>query len=133
MLEHIAIATKNPGLFIQNFVNLGFIYKGFEIIEGEGVKTHFLIKENLKIELLEPLREDSKINKFIEKKGETFHHIAINVKDLKKEMEILKNLGYEFVREEPVKGAEDKLIAFLHPKTFSGILVELCEEENEDK
>lgn len=130
MLDHIAIATKSPEKFIEMFKKLGFEYKGKELIEKEKVNIYFLAKNSLKIELLEPL-DDSKINDFINKRGETFHHLAISVENISKEINNLKNFGFNFVNEIPKEGGEGKKIAFIHPKSSFGILIELVEKKNE--
>lgn len=82
-----------------------------------------------KIELLEATREDSPIAKFIDKKGEGIHHIAFDVDDIVSEMERLKNEGFVLLNEVPKSGADNKLVAFLHPKTTNGVLIELCQEK----
>jgi methylmalonyl-CoA/ethylmalonyl-CoA epimerase len=133
MLDHIAIAVKNPKDFIDIFQKIGFEYKNKEVVESEGVIIHFLIKENLRIELLEPLNENSKILNFISKRGETFHHIAFSVKNISKEIENLKEKGFEFINEEPKKGAEGKKISFINPKSSKGVLIEIVEVECEHK
>ncbi len=132
MLEHIAIAVKNPQEFIEIFKKIGFEYIKAEVVESEGVKVHILLKEGLRIELLEPLKEKSKISNFLSKRGETFHHIALSVKNLSKEIDNLKKEGFEFINEETKKGAEGKKISFIHPKSSKGILIELVEVKNED-
>lgn len=133
MLDHIAIATKNPENFIEIFKNLGFGYEKVEEVETEGVRVHFLKKEGLCIELLEPLKENSKISNFLEKKGETFHHIALKTENIMEKIKNLKEKGFVFINEEPKIGGKGKKIAFLHPKSTAGILVEICEEKDEDK
>ena len=83
---------------------------------------------NQKIELLKANNSDSPIQKFIEKRKEGIHHIALHVDSIKKEVERLENLGFEFISTTPKKGADNKMIVFLHPKTTNGVLVELCED-----
>jgi methylmalonyl-CoA/ethylmalonyl-CoA epimerase len=92
------------------------------------VRTSFFKVGPNKIELLEAVSPDSPIAKFIEKKGEGVHHIAFAVDDIEAEMERLKNKGFKLIHNEPQKGADNKLIAFVHPKSASGVLVELCQE-----
>ncbi len=130
-IEHIAIAVKNIANSNVLFGKLLGIqpYKE-EIIESEKVKTSFFkIGEN-KIELIEPIGNDGPISKFLESKGEGLHHIAFEVKDIKAEMVRLKSEGFVLLNEEPKKGADNKLICFLHPKGTNGVLIELCQEEN---
>ena len=99
-----------------------------EEVASEGVKTSFFQVGPNKIELLEATREDSPIAKYIEKKGEGIHHIAFEVDDIAKEIARLKGEGFIVLNEQPKKGADNKLVAFLHPKSSNGVLVELCQE-----
>ncbi len=99
-----------------------------EEVASEGVKTSFFMNGPNKIELLEATSPDSPIAKFLEKKGEGIHHIAFDVEDIVVEMERLKNEGFTVLNEIPKKGADNKLVAFLHPKGTNGVLVELCQE-----
>jgi methylmalonyl-CoA/ethylmalonyl-CoA epimerase len=97
-------------------------------VESEGVNTAFFRTGESKVELLEACREDSPIAKFIEKKGEGIHHVAFEVENIRAEMKRLAALGFTLLSEEPKKGADNKLICFLHPKNTNGVLVELCQE-----
>ncbi|MDX1784479.1 MAG: methylmalonyl-CoA epimerase, partial [Aequorivita vladivostokensis] len=97
-------------------------------VESEGVETSFFRCGESKIELLEATDADSPIAKFIEKRGEGIHHIAFAVTDIWAEMERLKNEGFTLLSEKPKKGADNKLVAFVHPKSANGVLVELCQE-----
>jgi methylmalonyl-CoA/ethylmalonyl-CoA epimerase len=128
-IEHIAIAVKDlkssNSLFGKLFGKTPFKE---EEVAGEKVKTSFFQMEGSKIELLEALSEESAIAKFIEKKGEGIHHIAFEVEDIKAEMARLKKEGFELLSEEPKKGADNKLICFIHPKSANGVLIELCQE-----
>ena len=128
-IEHIGIAVKNMDdsnhLFSKLFGKAS--YKT-EAVESEGVKTSFFKVGNNKIELLEATSEDSPIAKFIEKKGEGIHHIAFEVDNIYHEIQRLKKEGFTMIHEEPKKGADNKLIAFLHPKSSNGVLIELCQE-----
>jgi methylmalonyl-CoA/ethylmalonyl-CoA epimerase len=128
-IEHIGIAVKSiqqsNALFEKLFGKAA--YK-LEAVESEGVNTSFFMMGENKIELLEASRTDSPIAKFIEKKGEGIHHIAFDVEDIRKEMERLKKEGFVLLNEEPKKGADNKLVCFLHPKGTNGVLVELCQE-----
>ncbi len=128
-IEHIGIAIKDPEKSIPLF-NLLFNatpYKS-EAVASEHVLTHFYQCGPNKIELLEPTSEESAIAKFIEKKGEGIHHIAFAVDDIEQEMIRLKQAGFHFINETPKRGADNKLIAFLHPKSCNGVLIELCQE-----
>ena len=128
-IEHIGIAVKNLDdsnlLFEKLFGNPP--YKQEEVL-SEGVKTSFFMNGPNKIELLEATNPDSPIAKFLEKKGEGIHHIAFDVEDIVSEMERLKKEGFIILNETPKKGADNKLVAFLHPKSTNGVLIELCQE-----
>jgi methylmalonyl-CoA/ethylmalonyl-CoA epimerase len=130
-IEHIGIAVKNLEQSNQLFAKIlnTNCYKTEEVI-SEGVKTSFFKTGNNKIELLEATRADSAIAKFIEKRGEGIHHIAFSVKDIKKEMQRLKNEGCLLLNEEPKLGADNKLVCFIHPKSANGVLIELCQDTN---
>ena len=128
-IEHIGIAVKNleaSNLLFEKLFGAP-AYKQEEV-ESEGVKTSFFLNGPNKIELLEATNENSPIAKFIEKKGEGIHHIAFDVKDIVSEMERLKNEGFILINEVPKKGADNKLVVFLHPKGTNGVLIELCQE-----
>ena len=99
-----------------------------EEVASEGVVTSFFKIGNQKIELLKGNNSESPIQKFIEKRKEGVHHIALHVDSIQKEVERLENLGFEFISTIPKKGADNKMIVFLHPKTTNGVLVELCED-----
>ncbi len=128
-IEHIGIAVKN--LQESNAIFSALLgvepYKSEEIV-SEKVITSFLKTGEQKIELLEATSPESPIFKFIEKKGEGIHHIAFEVKDIHAEMLRLKELGFQILNEEPKKGADNKLVCFLHPKSTNGVLIELCQE-----
>ncbi len=128
-IEHIGIAVKDleasSGLFEKL---LGVPCYKTETVETEGVKTSFFMTGPNKIELLEATRDDSPIAKFIEKKGEGIHHIAFDVDDIVVESKRLQDEGFVLLNETPKKGADNKLVVFLHPKTTNGVLIELCQE-----
>ncbi|WP_299054133.1 methylmalonyl-CoA epimerase [uncultured Polaribacter sp.] len=128
-IEHIGIAVKDLERSNQLFAALfGAPHYKIEEVASEGVKTSFFKTGPNKIELLQATRSSSTIAKFIEKKGEGIHHIAFAVKDLKAEILRLKEQGFVFVNETPKKGADNKLVVFLHPKASNGVLIELCQE-----
>lgn len=130
-IEHIGIAVKD--LEVANEIYrklLGYSHYKTEEVVGEGVNTSFFTCGESKIELLEATRPDSPIAKFIDKKGEGVHHIAFAVTDIKGEIQRLKDEGFVVLNEEPKMGADNKWVAFLHPKSSSGVLVELCQERN---
>ncbi|RYG40130.1 MAG: methylmalonyl-CoA epimerase [Chitinophagaceae bacterium] len=128
-IEHIGIAVKNLSVSNQLFEKLlGAAPYKEEEVESEGVKTSFFQSGPNKIELLEATTPDSPIAKFLEKKGEGIHHIAFDVVDIYSEIERLKNEGFILINEVPKKGADNKLVVFLHPKSSNGVLIELCQE-----
>ncbi len=128
-IEHIAIAVKDLKSSNSLFSKLlGEAPFKEEEVAGEKVKTSFFQVGDSKIELLEAISEESAVAKFIEKKGEGIHHIAFEVVDIKAEMQRLKKEGFELLSEEPKKGADNKLICFIHPKSANGVLIELCQE-----
>ena len=128
-IEHIGIAVKDITASNEIYTKLLGVepYKMEEVL-SEGVRTSFFKTGPNKIELLEATKGDSAIAKFIEKKGEGIHHIAFAVDDIKSEMQRIKAEGFKLLNEEPKQGADNKLIAFVHPKSTSGVLIELCQE-----
>ncbi|MBU3820578.1 methylmalonyl-CoA epimerase [Flavobacteriaceae bacterium XHP0103] len=127
-IEHIGIAVKNLEEANAVYAKLfGKPHYKTEEVASEGVKTSFFKVGDNKIELLEATNENSPIAKFIEKKGEGMHHIAFDVTDIHAEMARLKTEGFVVLNEEPKKGADNKLVVFLHPKSTNGVLVELCQ------
>ena len=128
-IEHIGIAVKDLKVSNNLFAALlGVPHYKMEEVESEGVNTSFFQSGPNKIELLEATHPESPIAKFIEKKGEGIHHIAFAVEDIEKEIERLTNEGFTVLNKTPKKGADNKLVAFLHPKTTNGVLIELCQD-----
>ena len=128
-IEHIGIAVKN--LEVSNLLFeklLGEKHYKIEEVASEGVKTSFFKSGSNKIELLEATKSDSPIAKFIEKKGEGVHHIAFAVDDIYAEVKRLEKEGFTILNTTPKKGADNKLVVFLHPKSTNGVLIELCQE-----
>ncbi len=128
-IEHIGIAVKDLEVSNTLFEKLfgAPAYKS-EVVESEGVTTSFFLNGPNKIELLAATNPDSPIAKFIEKKGEGIHHIAFDVEDIVSEIARLQKEGFVVLNEIPKKGADNKLVAFLHPKSTNGVLIELCQE-----
>lgn len=128
-IEHIGIAVKDIEMSNTLFEKLfgAPAYKS-EVVESEGVTTSFFLNGPNKIELLAATHPESPIAKFIEKKGEGIHHIAFDVEDIVSEIARLQNEGFVVLNETPKKGADNKLVAFLHPKSTNGVLIELCQE-----
>jgi len=129
IVDHIGIAVKDLSVSIPLFEKLlnTPCYKT-ELVEGEQVQTAFFKKGDTKIELLESSTADGVISKFIEKKGEGIHHIAFDVEDIESEIRRLKEEGFVVLNEVPKRGADNKLVCFLHPKGTNGVLVELCQD-----
>ena len=128
-VEHIGIAVKDFASAVPLFEKLlkTSCYKT-ERVDAENVNTAFFLQGENKIELLESTQPDGVIARFIEKKGEGIHHIAFEVADIYAEMERLKKEGFVLLNEVPKKGADNKMVCFLHPKSTNGVLVELCQE-----
>nr|WP_309754893.1 methylmalonyl-CoA epimerase [Flavobacterium sp.] len=128
-IEHIGIAVKDLEISNSIFEKLFGVpaYK-FEEVASEGVTTSFFKSGPNKIELLAATNPESPIAKFIEKKGEGIHHIAFDVEDIVAEIARLQEEGFVVINEIPKKGADNKLVAFLHPKSTNGVLIELCQE-----
>ncbi len=128
-IEHLGIAVKNLDEANSVYAKL-FNQEPYktEAVESEGVATSFFKVGDNKIELLEATSPDSAIAKFIEKKGEGIHHVAFDVDDIYAEMERLRGEGFIILNEEPKKGADNKLVCFVHPKSANGVLIELCQE-----
>ncbi|MEY4350497.1 MAG: methylmalonyl-CoA epimerase [Bacteroidota bacterium] len=129
-IEHLGIAVDNLATSIPLFEALlnTPCYKQ-EGVASEGVMTAFFQVGPNKIELLEATNPDSAIAKFLSKNGPGFHHVAFEVEDIDAELARLKNAGFSLIHESPKDGADNKRIAFLHPKSTNGLLVELCQEK----
>jgi methylmalonyl-CoA/ethylmalonyl-CoA epimerase len=130
-IEHLGIAVKDLSASIQLYETLfqTECYK-IESVESEGVKTAFFQVGESKIELLEASDPESPIAKFLEKKGPGFHHVAFETSDIDSEIQRLINEGFELIHKTPKDGADNKRIAFLHPKAVDGLLLELCQEKS---
>jgi len=132
-IEHLGIAVKDMDQaedLYEKLLGVGS-YKREEVA-SEGVLTSFFEVGPNKIELLQSTKEDGPIAKFIEKKGEGIHHVAFDVADIEAEMERLRKEGFRLLNEEPKRGADNKLICFVHPKSTHGVLVELCQEKKSE-
>lgn len=128
-IEHIGIAVKDLEASNTLFASLfGKKHYKIEEVESEGVKTSFFKTGPNKIELLQATNENSPIAKFIEKKGEGIHHIAFAVENIEEEVKRLTQEGFKIINETPKKGADNKWVVFLHPKTTNGVLIELCQD-----
>ena len=128
-IEHIGVAVKSVEKVNETFKKLlGKSHYKIEEVESEFVKTSFFEIGETKLEFLEATDDRSAIAKYLTKNREGVHHLALAVDNLKEEMARLKNEGFEFITETPKAGADNKLIAFLHPKSTGGLLIELCQE-----
>ena len=127
-VEHIGIAVKELAISVPLFEKLlnSPCYKT-EIVESEKVNTAFFKTGETKVELLESTDPNGIIAKFIERKGEGLHHIAFEVADINTEMKRLQAEGFILLSDKPKKGADNKLVCFLHPKGTNGVLIELCQ------
>ena len=127
-VEHIGIAVKDLNISISLYEQLlGSPCYKTESVTSEQVDTAFFLQDHTKIELVASTDPQGVIAKFIEKKGEGLHHIAFEVPDIIEEMSRLKNAGFTLLNEQPKKGADNKLVCFIHPKNCNGVLIELCQ------
>lgn len=127
-VEHIGIAVKNLDDTMSFYDDvLGLERLSVETVESQGVNIAFFKTGETKIELLEPINEDSPIAKFMSKRGEGIHHMAIEVEDIEAKIEDMKEKGANFIGNKPTEGADDMKVIFVHPKSTNGVLLELCE------
>ncbi len=132
-IEHIGIAVRNLDVVIDFYEKkLGLSCYNIEIVPDQMVRTAFFMIGNTKIELLESTDPEGPVGKFIDKRGEGIHHIAFAVDDIEHQLVQLAEDGVELIDTKPRKGAEGLDIAFLHPRSSSGVLIELCEDKKED-
>ena len=128
-IEHIGIAVSNLNTANELYSKiLGVKPYKIETVDVEGVITSFFKTNNTKIELIQGIEKDNAISKFIKKRGEGVHHIAFEVDDITSEIKRLKKLGFIIINDTPKKGADNKLICFIHPKSTNHVLIELCQE-----
>lgn len=128
-ISHIGVAVKDLEMARDVFEVLGLRVEGEEVVEGQKVRVAFISVGDVRIELLEATAPDSPVARFIEKRGEGLHHIALEVDDLEGTLEELKAKGLNLIDEKPRKGAHNAMIAFIHPTSAGGLLLELCQEE----
>jgi methylmalonyl-CoA epimerase len=126
-IDHIGIAVKSIEEAAKLYTDLGLKIEGTEVVESQKVKVAFIPVGQSRIELLEPTVPDGPTGQFIEKKGEGIHHIALKVDDVAKALEELAAKGYQLIDKAPRTGAGGHKIAFVHPKSTKGVLLELCE------
>ncbi len=129
-IEHLGIAVEDIDASLKIYEDLlGTSCYKEEIVESEGVRTAFLHVGESKIELLQATNSSSAIAKFLEKNRKGFHHVAFEVDDIDEELKRLQKLNFTLIHQTPKDGADNKRIAFLHPKSTEGLLVELCQEK----
>lgn len=128
-IDHIGIAVKDlkasNGLFSKLFNKSPFHQ---EKLENQHLEVSFFELNDSKVELVQPISEESTVHKYLEKKGEGIHHVCFEVEDIYEEMERLKREGFQPLTEKPYIGALNKLVCFFHPKTTNGVLIELCQK-----
>lgn len=130
-IDHLGIAVQSLDETVKFYHDiLGLPLKGIEEVASQKVRVAMLPIGESKIELLEPTDPESSIAKFMEKRGQGIHHVAVQVDDVQAEFERLKNLGVQFIGEEPTIGAGGSKIIFVHPKSTNGVLLELCEKHS---
>lgn len=129
-IDHIGIAVRSINVTLPFYVEqLKLELLGIEEVVSQKVRVAFLKVGESKLELLEPLSDDSPIGQFIEKRGEGIHHVALGVDDIEVRLQELKENGVRLIHETPVRGAAEALVAFLHPKSAHGVLYEYCEKK----
>ena len=132
VLDHIGIAVEDLdeaiGLYREK---LGFEVESVEDVPGFGVKVAFLPLGEGNVELVQPVTDDSAMAKFLEKKGPGFHHLCFRVEDIRADLARLEDAGVQLVDREPREGAHGTLVAFLHPKSTGGVLIELAEKKGD--
>ncbi|MGI2326634.1 methylmalonyl-CoA epimerase [Planococcus sp. YIM B11945] len=129
-VDHIGIAVRNLNEVLPYYTEtLGCPLLKIEEVASENLRVAFIDAGNIKLELLEPLNEQSAVFKFLEKRGEGIHHIAFGVENIEKRMAELREHGVKLLNEQPKTGAGGALVAFLHPKSSNGVLYELCEKQ----
>lgn len=129
-MDHIGVAVKSLDSGFQFYQSLGYSKMEIEEVPSEKVRVGFLALSNqCNIELLEPTAEDSPIAKFISKKGEGIHHICLRVRGIQEVMDRLKSKGVQLINDEPKRGAHNCLVAFVHPRSTGGVLLELSEKQ----
>lgn len=131
-ISHIAFATRSIAVFLDFYKTLGLEMETMEVVEEQGVKIAMLRVGDVHIELIEPLGKDSPVGRFLEKRGEGFHHISFEVDDIKSEIKRLKEKDVRLLSDKPQRGIQKSRIAFIHPASTGGVLMELCQKETQD-
>ena len=129
-IAHIGIAVKSLDESLKLYQEtLGLTLHGRELVEGDKVTVAFLPIGDTEIELMEAVEPLSPVGRFIEKRGEGIHHIAVEVEDIDATVETMRGQGYRLIDEEPRPGAGGVRVAFIHPQSTNGVLIELCEKQ----
>lgn len=131
-IAHVAIATRSIAVMAEFYKTLGLEVDSVEVVKDQKVKVALMRVGDSAIELVEPTEENSIISRFIDKRGEGIHHISLEVDDIQQHLDILKSKDIRLIDEKPRVGADDQLIAFVHPESTGGVLVELCQSAEED-
>ena len=127
ILDHIGIAVESIDAGLSIYRALGIEVEGIEEVAEQGVRVAFLPVGDPRIELLEPLDDDSPIARHLDRRGPGLHHICFRVPDIREVMARLKENGFRLLSDEPLKGAHDCLVCFVHPKSAGGVLIEISE------
>jgi methylmalonyl-CoA/ethylmalonyl-CoA epimerase len=132
-IDHIGIAVKSLESALEFYQNtLGLTFEGKETVESQGVTVAFLLAGNTRLELLEATTDNSPIAKFIEKRGEGIHHVALGVSNIEDRIKEVKEKGIVMINDQPKPGAHHAQVAFMHPKSTGGVLFEFCERKEEE-
>ena len=132
-LVHVGIATRSIAVSAEFYRALGLTIDRVEVREADQIRVAVLRLEGCSIELMEPISERSPVHRFLENRGEGIHHIALQSEDLESELRTLAARGTRLIDREPRPGAEGREIAFVHPHSTSGVLIELCQCEEEEE
>ena len=126
-LDHIAIAVADIDLAIKRFLeDFGLTYKGREAVVTAQTETAFFPIDGTQIELIHPLNGGGPVKRHLERRGEGLHHLCFETDDIVGDMAHLKSKGYRFLSDEPMPGAHNTLVVFIHPKSAGGVLIELA-------
>ena len=131
-IAHVGIATQSIAVTAEFYQNLGLEVDTIEMVKDQKVKVAIMEVGDSAIELIEATEEDSPTQRFIEERGEGIHHITLEVDDLEKQLEILREKNIKLIDDKPRRGAEDSLIAFIHPDSTGGVLIELSQPAPEE-
>jgi methylmalonyl-CoA/ethylmalonyl-CoA epimerase len=126
--HHIGVAVRDLNTAVADYRTLGFEPESVEEVPTQGVRVAFLQSGAIRIELLESLKADGVIARFVDRNGEGLHHLAFAVRDIRAEMRRLRNAGLQLVDDEPKPGAYGRLVAFVHPRSAHGVLLELVQD-----